>query len=243
MKYLLSFLILAFFGISASAQQTVLVFHETEGYHHESIPDGVKAIQELGKENHFQVTDSDSSEVFLSKDLSQYDLVIFLSTTGDVFNEAEQQAFRKYIEKGGNYFGIHAASDTEYEWPFYGKLVGAYFESHPKIQQAKIIVKDPGNEMVSHLPEVWARTDEWYIFKQIQDDINVLLELDESSYEGGKNGDFHPWAWYKTTGYGGVSIYTAGGHTSESYTEPLFREHLLRCIKFALEKGTNSMKQ
>ncbi len=243
MRYFLSFLLFLSVTFFATAQQKVLVFHETQGWHHESIPDGVKAIKDLGRENSFQVKDSDDSKIFLSEDLSQYDLLIFLNTTGDVFDKNEQEAFRKYIENGGNYLGIHSASDTEYGWPWYGKLVGAYFKSHPAITSAKVKVKDPANEMVSHLPAVWERTDEWYNFDKIQDDINVLLELDESSYKGGENGDFHPIAWYKTTGFGGVSIYTAGGHTSESYIEPLFREHLLRCIKFSLEKGKNSIKQ
>ncbi|AVR44909.1 Crp/Fnr family transcriptional regulator [Christiangramia fulva] len=243
MKYFLFFFLALCSGFFVSAQQQVLVFHETQGWHHKSIPDGVKAIKELGQNNDFQVTDSDDSQIFLSEDLSNYDLIIFLNTTGDVFNEKEQLAFRNYIENGGNYLGIHSASDTEYDWPFYGKLVGAYFKSHPAITSAKIKVKDPSNEMVSHLPPVWERTDEWYNFNDIQDDINVLLELEESTYEGGENGDFHPIAWYKATGNGGVSIYTAGGHTSESYTEPLFREHLLRSIQFALEKGNNSIKQ
>lgn len=243
MKYFLFLFLALSFGFFASAQQQVLVFHETQGWHHKSIPDGVAAIKEMGKTNKFEVIDSADSQVFLSDDLSQYDLIVFLNTTGDVFNEGEQQAFRKYIENTGNYLGIHSASDTEYEWPFYGKLVGAYFQGHPKVQTAKIHVKDSSNEMVSHLPPSWERIDEWYNFKNIRDDINVLLELDESSYEGGENGDFHPIAWYKSTGFGGVSIYTAGGHTGESYTDPLFREHLLRCIRFALEKGNNSIKQ
>lgn len=223
------FLLISFSGM---AQKMVLVFHETQGFKHQSIPDGVKAIQELGTENGFNVLASDDSTIFLS-DLV-FDLVIFLNTTGDVLNDTEEKAFQKYIENGGNYFGIHAAADTEYDWPFYHDLVGAYFESHPKIQEAHLRVLDSEKPSTTFLPEKWTRTDEWYNYKDIKENLNVLVELDESSYEGGKNGEHHPTAWYQETGHGGIAIYTGGGHTSESYKEPLFRKHIQENILWAL---------
>lgn len=212
----------------------VLVFYKTEGFYHKSIPEGIRALEELGKENGFKVTDAANPSHFKEDQLSAYDLIIFLNTTGDVLNEEQQKVFKSYIESGGNFFGIHSATDTEYEWPWYGKLVGAYFSGHPAVQEANIIVEKPEHPIVSHLPPVWKRTDEWYNFKEFNPDNIVLLNLDENSYEGGTNGGFHPIAWYRQLEGGGVSIYTGVGHTKESYREPQVLEHLRRCILFAL---------
>ncbi|MEO2063431.1 MAG: ThuA domain-containing protein [Christiangramia sp.] len=223
-------------SLSTFAQKKVLIFSETAGYHHNSIPTGVAAISEIAREHDFQVDTTSVSDVF--QNTLDYDLIIFLNTTGDVLNDLEQGNFQQYIENGGNYFGIHAAADTEYDWPFYGKLVGAYFESHPHIQEAEVdVVSD--SPLVSFLPKKWKRTDEWYNYKDIQDNLTVLLQLNESSYEGGKNGKFHPTAWYQKTGFGGIAFYTGGGHTDEAYSEPLFRKHLENAMLFAMgEKPT-----
>ena len=142
--------------------------------------------------------------------------------------------FQNYMDNGGNFFGIHSAADTEYDWSWYGDLVGAYFNGHPEIQQAEIIVKMPDHITVEHLPLKWERTDEWYNYKDINKGLNVLLSLNEDSYEGGQNGDFHPIAWYQNYIAGGKSIYTGLGHTAESYSEPDFLEHLSRCRRFAI---------
>ena len=129
--------------------------------------------------------------------------------------------------------GVHAAADTEYEWPWYGKLVGAYFKSHPKQQKAKIEVVDRNHASTSHLEKTWMHFDEWYNYKDINPDIKVIMKLDESSYEGGENGEDHPIAWYHEFD-GGRSFYTGLGHTDESYDDPLFRAHLLGGIKYCL---------
>ncbi|APG60866.1 ThuA domain-containing protein [Christiangramia salexigens] len=241
MRLLFPVLILILFYGQITAQKQVLVFHETQGYYHKSIPKGIKTIRNLGKQHDFEVLSTDDSNIFIKDRMEDIDLVIFLNTTGDVLNMREQMAFKDYIQAGGNFFGIHSAADTEYEWAWYGKLVGAYFKNHPPPGRAKIKLVNKDNPMVSHLPETWVRTDEWYNYYNLQDDIEVLLNLEESSYKGGENGDFHPIAWYKETGYGGVSIYTGGGHTAKSFTEALFREHLLRSILFAL-KSEHSIK-
>ena len=225
--------VLNFLPMVAQGNQ-VLVFNKTEGYHHKSIPTGTATIKKLGEQNNFKVTETYDAGQFTENNLKKYQLVIFLSTTGNVLDEGQQMAFEDYINKGGNYFGIHAATDTEYDWKWYGDLVGAYFLSHPKIQEANVIVEKPLHPTVAHLPKIWTRTDEWYNLKDINPKINVLLNLDETSYEGGENGEIHPIAWYREMKGGGKSIYTGGGHTDESYSEPAFREHLLQCILFAL---------
>ncbi|MCL5126798.1 ThuA domain-containing protein [Algibacter sp. L4_22] len=227
--------VLVFFTLACNATDHVLVFSKTEGFRHKSIETGVKAIETLGADNNFKVTHSEDSKVFLSKKLKKYDLIIFLSTTGDILNSEEEAAFKKYINNGGSFLGIHAATDTEFEWEWYGKLVGAYFVSHPKQAQASIEVKDKNHEATKHLPSPWSHYDEWYNFKSISSDIHVLLTLDESSYTGGENGEFHPIAWCQEFD-GGRMFYTGLGHTVESYSNPEFRAHLLGGILYCLDK-------
>ncbi len=221
------------FGLYAQQQQNVLVFTKTEGFRHESIEAGVALIEKLGQENHFKVTHSENASLFNKDTLSHYNAVIFLNTSGDILDEGQQRAFEFFMEKGGGFVGVHAASDTEFDWPWYGMLVGAYFDNHPKIQEAEIQVKMPSHSTCSHLGETWTRTDEWYNFKNISPNIKVLLNLDESSYEGGTNGPSHPIAWYQEFA-GGRSFYTGGGHTKESYGEEAFVKHLLEGIKYCL---------
>lgn len=240
MKLILSIFSLILFLTSitpAQAQESdVLVFHKTEGFWHESIPAGYQAIERLGEDENFNVDVAGEADDFTEEGLQDYDLVIFLNTTGNVLSKDQQIAFEKYINKGGNFFGIHAATDTEVDWEWYGKLVGAYFVDHPKVQQADLIVEKPDHPTVSHLPSRWRRTDEWYNFKNLNPENQVLLRIDESTYEGGKNGKDHPMAWYRELEGGGRMIYTGGGHTIQSYTEPGFVEHLRQCILFALEE-------
>ncbi|MDX1637230.1 MAG: ThuA domain-containing protein [Balneolaceae bacterium] len=214
---------------------TLLVFSKTEGFRHASIPTGVEAVREIAAEMNYKIDHTEDSSVFTEENLSGYDAVIFLSTTGDILNESQQEAFEQFIAEGGGFVGIHAASDTEYDWPWYNKLVGAYFDSHPKVQEATIEVLDRSHPSTDHLPEKWIVTDEWYNFNSIQSHLNVLANLDESSYEGGKNGQNHPIAWYHEI-FGGKAFYTGRGHTDESFGEPAFRQHIAGGIQYVLGK-------
>lgn len=215
----------------------ILVFTKTKGYHHESISAGALAIMKLGQANGFSVDTTSDARYFVEDSLKKYSAVVFLSTTGDVLNADQQVAFERYIQAGGGYMGIHAAADTEYDWPWYNKLVGAYFESHPKQQKATINVIDKSHPAASFLPDKWERFDEWYNYKSVQPDIKVLANLDETTYEGGKMGDTHPFVWYHEYD-GGRAFYTGGGHTKESYSDPLFLRHLAGGIKYAI--GNNA---
>lgn len=215
----------------------VLLFYKTKGYEHSSIPAGIELMKDLAEDRGFELFNTNNAEYFLEDNLQKYELIIFLNTVGDVFNEKEQKAFRKYIENGGNFFGIHAAADTELNWSWFGGLVGGVFTDHPKIQQARIKVNKPLHPTVKHLPKIWIRTDEWYNYKNLDPNNKVLLYLDEDSYDGGTNGANHPIAWYKKTGFGGVSIYTGIGHTNQSYLEPEFREHIWQCVLFGLNNS------
>lgn len=214
----------------------MLVFSKTEGFRHQSIEVGINALQKLGEENNYIVEATEDATRFTEPVLKQYDAVIFLSTTGDVLDYRQQAEFERYIQAGGGFVGIHAAADTEYEWPWYGKLVGAYFESHPgnpNVREATLQVTDHEHLSTNELPDEWQRTDEWYNYKDIYSEIKVLINLDESSYEGGTNGENHPIAWYHPYD-GGRAFYTGGGHTSESFSEPLFLQHLLGGIQYAI---------
>lgn len=217
----------------------VLVFTKTEGYRHESISTGVKALRELGRQNNFIVIRTESPEDFTDQNLKNYQLVVFLSTTGDVLDAEEEKAFENYINGGGSFLGIHAASDTEYEWDWYGKLVGGYFESHPNnpnVLEATVQRIDKTHISTKHLPDSWVRNDEWYNYKNLNPAMTIALNLDESSYKGGTNGKSHPIAWYHEVGQG-RAYYSGGGHTNESYKEANFIQHILGAIEWCLNRG------
>jgi type 1 glutamine amidotransferase len=231
--------VLAIYPPSVSADQSrVLVFSKTAGWRHESIIDGKLALLKMGEEQGFGVDISENAELFVPEVLSRYNAVIFLSTTGELFNEAQRKAFQQYIRAGGAFVGIHAATDTENNWPWYNKLVGAYFAHHPENQYAEKVVLDFDHPSTAFLKEAlegnrWRRYDEWYNFRDMNPDVKVLLNLDEKTYEGGRHGDHHPIAWYHE--YEGARVfYTGGGHTRESYSEPLFLQHILGGIRYVL---------
>ncbi|MFE3249847.1 ThuA domain-containing protein [Streptomyces sp. NPDC059209] len=217
---------------AAAPLTKVLVFSKTAGFRHSSIPAGIAAVQRLGAANGFTVTATENAGAFTAANLAQYQAVIWLSTTGDVLNAAQQTAFESYVASGGGYVGVHAASDTEYDWPWYGGLVGAYFASHPATQQATVKVEDRASVSTSHLPQRWTRTDEWYNYRaNPRAAVKVLASLDETTYSGGTMGD-HPIAWCQDY-RGGRSWYTGLGHTEESYADPAFTTMLLGGIQTA----------
>ena len=210
----------------------VLVFSKTAEFRHESIETGIAAIRALSKEHGFTMFATEDASIFKQDELRKYNVVLFLSTTGNILNDEQQQAFEQWIQAGGGFVGIHAATDTEYEWAWYNQLVGGYFANHPAIQEATIDVLDHSHPSTQHLPKKWTRTGEWYNFKQLIPETKKLLNLDESTYEGGTMGDNHPLAWYREFD-GGRTWYTAIGHTKESFAEPLFLEHIWGGIQYA----------
>ncbi|WP_247702768.1 ThuA domain-containing protein [Streptomyces sp. F63] len=211
----------------------ILVFSKTAGFRHDSIPDGIAALRDLGARNDFLVDATEDATAFTPGNLDRYGAVVFLSTTGDVLDAEQQRAFEDYIGDGGGYVGIHAAADTEYDWPFYGGLAGAYFASHPQIQPATVLVEDRAHPATAHLGPAWDRTDEWYNYRtNPRNTARVLASLDESSYSGGTMDGDHPIAWCQEY-EGGRAFYTGLGHTRESYAEPAFLTHLLGGIRYA----------
>ena len=219
-------------GVPPSAYE-VLIFSRTTGYRHESIPAGVASMRRLGAGAGFGVATTEDASAFTPANLARYRAVIWLSTSGEVLDEPQRRAFEAYIAGGGGYVGVHGAADTEYGWPWYGGLVGAWFRSHPDPQTATLRIVDRTHPSTAHLGETWTRFDEWYDYRaRPAPDVTVLATVDEATYDGGRTGDPHPIVWCHTYG-GGRAFYTGCGHTSESYDEPAFREHLLGGIRWA----------
>ena len=221
---------------AADSPYDVLVFSKTAGFRHDAIPAGIQAIRDLGAANSFTVTATEDANAFTTANLAQYEAVVFLSTTGDVLDATQQTAFESYVRGGGGYVGVHAAADTEYDWPFYGELVGAYFASHPAIQPVTVRVQDRAHAATAHLPQAWNVTDELYNYRtNPRPTSRVLATLDESTYSGGSMGADHPITWCKTLS-SGRSFYTGLGHTQAQYADSNFRRELLGGIRYAANR-------
>lgn len=222
-------------GTTGSITPSLLVFSRTLGYRHASIPVAIAALADLARAEGWLFDASEDPTVFSDDGLTPYNVLVMLSPTGDILDAEQQSAFERYIQAGNGYVGIHAASDTEFDWPWYGELVGAFFRVHPDIQPATLIVENRLHPSTAHLAETWVRTDEWYSFEtNPRDDVTVLISIDEDSYAPGESemdGD-HPIAWYHEYD-GGRSFYTALGHTDASYSEPDFMAHLKGGIEWA----------
>ena len=236
-RIVIAVLAMLFMSITLNAQTPrVLVFSKTEGFHHASIDAGKRAFSQMAADKGFTVDFTEDAAQFTTANLKKFNAVIFLSTTGDVLNDAQQQEFERYIQAGGGYLGIHAAADCEYNWPWYGKLVGAWFLSHPmpnNVQKGRYYVVDKNSFATKDMPDEFERSDEFYSFKQIDPSIHVLVKIDEKSYQGGKNGDDHPMSWYHDFD-GGRSFYTNMGHTDETFSEPLFLNHVWQGLQYVM---------
>jgi type 1 glutamine amidotransferase len=220
-------------GAPAADPYQVLVFSKTAGFRHDSIPAGIAEVQALGAANGFTVTATEDATVLTPANLAQYKAVVFVSTTGDFLDNTQEAALEGYVDGGGGFMGIHAAADAEYESPAYEQLVGAWFKSHPAIQEATVVNEDVTNPATSHFGPTWTHTDELYNYRSNpRADVHVLQSLDESSYTGGEMSGDHPITWCHAQGTG-RSFYTGLGHTAESYADPDFQKLLLGGIEYA----------
>src|SRR4051812_743833 len=223
--------------VAARSQEArVLVFSKTAGFRHSSIGVGRDAIRKLGQENGFSVDATEDASAFSSKNLAKYRAVVFLNTTGDVLDAGQQDDFERFIQAGGGYVGIHSATDTEYDWPWYGRLAGAWFNGHPgnpNVRKGTYRVLDKTHASTVGFPDTVVREDEFYNFKSIDPTIHTLIKIDEKSYEGGTNGEHHPMSWYHDFD-GGRAWYTNMGHTEATFSEPLFLRHLLGGLRYAM---------
>src|SRR4051795_12656786 len=206
---------------TAQKQFKALIVTTTRGWHHESLHAGVLALQDLARKNFFDAVLWEDPNGFTDQYLSQFQVVIFLNTTGDIFDSAQQKVMERFIRSGKGYVGIHSASDTEYDWDWYTKLVGRMFKIHPVIQTAKVKVLDNSFPGLQGFADGKLWTDEWYEFGPEKiSGLNYILSVDESTYNpkaqwkdrsGEGMGAMHPISWYHNYD-GGRSFYTALGH-------------------------------
>ncbi|CAD5256812.1 MULTISPECIES: ThuA domain-containing protein [unclassified Imperialibacter] len=244
LKNILSLLFAICIVSASQAQQfKVLLFTKTAGFHHVSIHEGVDGVRALASRHNFSVDWQENASVFNDKQLANYDVVIFLSTTSDILNDEQQAAFEKYIKSGKGWVGVHAAADTEYEWEWYTKMVGMMFQVHPQQQTAYLDVVDSNFPGMERFPKRLLWTDEWYEYQKPfkSDDLKFLLTVDEKSYDASTNwggtarkgmGDFHPIAWYHDYD-GGRAFYTGLGHIGAIYSDQTFLDHLYGGIYWA----------
>lgn len=227
---------------SFAQQFRALVFSKTQGFRHQSIPEGVSALKKLGSKHRFQVYATEDATVFTKESLSKYDVIIMMSTTGNIFDDAQKEAFQEFVRSGKGVVGIHSAADTEYGWPWYNQMMGAQFNHHPHQQTARLKVVDQNHPSTYHLNENWLRTDEWYEYKNFNQDVNILVQLDETSYDVGTKdgnkagmGDVHPIAWYHEFETGRI-FYTGLGHVEEAFEDSDFLNHVYGGIWYAAMK-------
>ncbi|HZZ76822.1 MAG TPA: ThuA domain-containing protein [Puia sp.] len=245
-KLILSLLILQAFVYNPSSAQKqfkALIVTTTRGWHHESLHAGVLAIQDLAKRNFFDAVLFEDPHGFTDKFLAQFQVVIFLNTTGDIFDSAQQKVMERFIESGKGFVGIHSASDTEYDWDWYTKLVGRMFHIHPAIQTARLNIIDPNVPGLQGFTGNKLWTDEWYEFGEEKiPGLNYILAVDETSYnpvvqwgpdkKGNGMGKLHPVAWYHDYD-GGRAFYTALGHMPAIFNDPSFMNFLYAGIYWA----------
>lgn len=222
----------------------ILAFTKTVGYRHASIPEAIKAFADMANEYNWTVTFTEDNEFFTPAILDRMDVVVFLMSTGDVFNDEQQDAFKAFIQGGGGFFGVHSGgTDTEYEWDWYCKMIGAHFSAHPPVCDCKLIIEDPNHPATRCFEsDVVLWNDEIYSFdKNPRKEVDVLVSVDENSYDTDINPWFegkkiamgdHPLVWCREF-EGGRVIQTALGHEDEKYRDPIFRKHLAGGVHWA----------
>jgi uncharacterized protein len=236
------FLLVHFSYAQNTKQFKALLFTKTDGFYHESINEGVDGVKKLAERNFFNIEVHENASVFNDKKLEEFQVIIFLNTTGNILNDEQQLAMEKFIKAGKGYVGVHSASDTEYDWAWYTKLVGRMFKIHPVIQTATLKSHDSKFPGMERVPPAWQWTDEWYEYGEDKiDGLKVLLSVDEKTYnanvkwgqnEGKGMGDMHPIAWYHDYD-GGRAFYTGLGHMPLVFSDPIFLEHLYGGIYWA----------
>jgi type 1 glutamine amidotransferase len=229
-------LLLAMLTGCQQAPVDVLVFSRALGFDHPSITNGWEAVSAMGASGELRI--QFSKDPARLSDPSKFGVLFFLSTSGDVLDATQQAAVEAWVGAGKGFVGVHAAADTEYDWPFYGDLVGARFLTHPAEQPADVVVADSLHPATRELPPIWRHTDEWYEFRMQPKNVHVLLRVDEKSYMGGATGPDHPLAWCHTPS-GARSFYTALGHPPAAWRDPTFLKHIEGGLRWAagLEPG------
>lgn len=236
---LLGLIVLALPALAADGKSDfqVLVFSKTLGYRHASITNGVAALRELGAKHNFAVDATEDATVFTATNLARYQAIVLLSVTGEVWNPEQKEALKQYVTAGGGLVAIHGSifgpRACEDHWVWYAEVFGCAFTNHSQVLPGVVKIEDASHPSTIGLPNQWSRTEEWYNFTGTpRGSAHILATVDESTYRGGTMGNDHPIAWCRPVGQGRM-WYTAMGHTGSSFSEPLFRQHLLGGIQFA----------
>jgi len=217
-------------GADADTPQ-ILLFSLATGWVHDSIPAGVEALTALGEREGYSVINSEDPAIFNDEDLAEFDAIIFLnSTTGkEVENEwfvaERREALQDFVRAGKGIVGIHGASDSHYSWDWYGDMIGGYFERHPEgTPTGELSVVNAGHPSTTHMDPVFSRTDEWYWIADFEPSVNLLVTLDPESI-GEPAGEEKPISWSQDFD-GGRVFYTSMGHTIDTYSDPVFLDHV-----------------
>ena len=244
----LALLLLAGASTVLAQAPRVLVFSKTGGFRHTSIVKGVETFREIGEAYGWDVDWTEDGRGFTDEGLDPYAAIVFMSTTGDVLDSLQQEAFERYIGKGRGYVGVHAAADTEYEWPFYRALVGRQFVQHPQHQEGTIHVVDSLFPGMAGFGDSLRLYEEWYEYTEpYAENLRYLYRVDTNSYAqrgwkgASKMGAFHPLGWVHEYG-GGRAFYTGIGHMDATYDLPAFRDHLAAGLHYAIS-GAEEMPQ
>jgi len=230
------------------AEPTVLVYtrnytKDGKGFVHDNIAASVAMLKKLGQENGFAVEVSDQPGVFTDSNLKKYQALIFSNSNNEAFaNEDQRAAFKRYIQGGGGFVGIHSASGSERDWPYFWDVLGGKFNRHSPRQNMSLKVVDAKHPATRHLPAVWKwNDDESYYLDNLNPDIHVLLASDLTvikdsqldKYPGKVFGGRFPLAWCHEFD-GGRQFYTALGHQIAHYSDLDFQKHVLGGIQWVL---------
>ena len=228
------------------AKKRILVYTKNgKGYVHKNIAASVEALKKIGEENKLIVDVSDDPAVMIAENLAKYSCLVFSNTNNEIFDtEAQRKAFAAYIHAGGSFVGIHSTSGSERAWPWFTAMVGGAFKKHPAFQPFEIKVIDKNHPSTSMLSETWKKEDECYYMEELNPDIQILLAADlrtvkddtKATYPGRIFGDYFPLAWCHEF-EGARVFYTALGHDTKDYADPVYLKHLEGGILWALGKN------
>lgn len=222
---------------------TVLVYTKNgKGYVHDNISAAVQGLQQLGQQHGFTVEVTDQPTVFTEERLKTYTALIFASTNNDVFDtDAQRLAFRRYMEAGGGFVGIHSVMGTERNWAWFKRMLGGTFAWHPPFQRLRILAIAPDHPSIKGVPAVWEKDDECYFAKNMSPgptvvmahDLSVLnpAEQEKINTNRGSYTELYPAVWYYNFD-GGHTWVTTLGHDKKDYADPTFLHHLLEGINF-----------
>jgi uncharacterized protein len=226
-------------SVSAQGKPRILYITQSRGFKHGVLPESEKIMADLSAKNGFELTVSQEAEnVITPENLKNLDVVIFY-TTGELPLSAEQKsAFLDFIKSGKAFIGFHSATDTFYNWPEYGEMIGAYFKSHPWTSRDTVTIKTPDRKfpVTKHWEESFKLTEEIYQFRNFNaENVKVTMSLDTANTDMTKKGieakEF-PISWYRSYGKGRV-FYSALGHNPEVWRDQRFQTMIVNAIKWA----------